>query len=350
MKRFSFVVALLLVCTVWFTGCTSQQPADTSNTTANEPVEEASENAYSIAFLNFNNAHPYFQSGKARAIETAAELGVKLAYDGPADVDTPKFINMVEDYTSKGVDLLIVAPLDDTSAPVMQEARAKGVKVITWDVDVNIPAARDLYVSLAYDVAESIGVGMAEAMVKNLGPDGGDIIWIDGEPSNEYIAQRRTIIKDYWAKNYPNIVVVGEEAAGEDLDKAYTVAQSLLTAYPNVKGIMCNGASSFGPACKVVEEYGLIGKCFVSGEVTPSIARPGLLSGASKCGFTWDTADWTEFCVRVGVEFLKGTDMPEGSLANLFPMFPKSERKGDILFYGEGVYLTAENIDDFGDW
>jgi ABC-type sugar transport system substrate-binding protein len=358
-KRVIFMVALLMIGVLVFTACgkssgsaptTSEEkpPAATTEppvATTEEPADGTSKGQ--IAFLNYVNAHPYFQRGKARAIEVGKELGYDIAYDGPPDVDTPKFVSLIEDYSSKGVKALVVAALDDTTAPALIAAREKGIKVVTWDADVTTPGARDIYAGLG-DFVPATGGPMAESLVQNMGPEG-DWAMIDGELSMQTVADRSEYIINYLKEKYPKLNMVAREIAGEDTQKAYSVAQNLLTAYPNIKCILSNTSAAFAPACKVVEEYGLVGKTYVCGETMPSGAKPGMNAGVSKCAYTWDTADWAEFALRIAVNLLEGVEMPEGPNPN-FKNFPAAERHGDVMYYGKGMFLTPENVNDFGDY
>lgn len=346
MKRKVAVLMALLLAVAWVTACAPQAQAPAAQP-GGESVGNAGGSKGNIAFLNYLNAHPYFQRGKDRSMQVAAELGYTLTYDGPPDVDTPKFVSMIEDYSSKDIKALIVAALDDTAAPALIAARAKGIIVVTWDADLLTAEARDMYAGVG-DYVPLTGAAMAESLVKNIGEEG-DYAIVDGDISMHTVAARSQYIEDYLKEKYPKLRMIAKEVAGEDSQKAYSTTQNILTAYPDVKGILVNASSGFAPACKVVEEYGLIGKVFVAGEGLPSICKPGLLSGASKCGYGVDTADWAEFALRVAVNLIEKKEMPEGANPD-FKNFPKTVRTGDTMFFGEGQFITPENVDSFGDW
>jgi len=298
-----------------------------------------------IAFINYINAHPYFTHAKDAALAAGEELGYEVIYDGPPDVDTPKFASLIEDYTAQGVDALIVAALDDSVAPQLKAARDKGIQVVTWDLDLPDSSARDVYAGLG-DYVSFTGTGIAESMVKNIGEEG---TWamIDGEPSSAMIMERGDFVEQYIKENYPGLKMVAREAAGEDPQKAYTIAQNLLTAYPEIDCILANTSPPSAAAGKVIEEFGLLGEVYVCGESNADLAGPALESGASKAFYTWDTAEWADFAVRVAAKLVEGEEMPEGNPE--IEGYPNATREGDLMYYNSDfIFLTLDNIEELG--
>ena len=85
----------------------------------------------------------YFNAAEIGVKEAAAELGVEVDYDGPGEADVSKQVQMIESWITRKYDAIAVAPNDpDAISDVLKRARAKGIKVITWDTDAQ-PDARD---------------------------------------------------------------------------------------------------------------------------------------------------------------------------------------------------------------
>jgi len=335
-KRFIFVFVLVVVFMLVFSACGS------SGTKSGDSSSGASGEKGRIAFINYVNAHPYFTHAKQAAIDEGKELGYEVIYDGPADVDTPKFVSMIEDYTSQGVKAIVAAPLDDSCANALKAARDKGIKVITWDIDLEDTSARDVYTGMG-DYVPFTGSGIAESLVANIGEEGKYVL-IDGEPSMTIIMDRGDFIIDYLKDKYPKLECLAREAAGEDPQKAYTIAQNLLTAFPDINAILVNTSSASVVSCNAVEEFGLVGKVWVAGESFSDMAPSAFEIGASKAFYTWDTAEWSSFAVMVAAKLIEGEDIPQGDNIG-FPKFPKATRTGDDIFYNSDfVFLTPENI------
>src|SRR5207248_1645242 len=99
-----------------------------------------------VAMMPKAKGDPYFVSCRKGADEAAQELGVELLWDGPTDLDPAKQNEVVESWITRGVDAIAVS-VDNSAgiSTVLRKARAKGIKVITWDADAQ-PDARDFFI------------------------------------------------------------------------------------------------------------------------------------------------------------------------------------------------------------
>ena len=93
--------------------------------------------------------NPYFASCRVGAEEAAKELGIKLLWDGPTETDAAKQNEVVDAWITRGVDVIAAAVENkEALATPLRRARAKGIKVVTWDADTETDA-RDLFVNQA---------------------------------------------------------------------------------------------------------------------------------------------------------------------------------------------------------
>src|SRR5258708_5494738 len=96
-----------------------------------------------IALMPKSKGNAYFISCKKGADNAAKELGVKLLWDGPTDPDPARQNEIVETWITRGVDVIAVAVENrEGISTALRKARAKGIKVITWDPNA-LPDARD---------------------------------------------------------------------------------------------------------------------------------------------------------------------------------------------------------------
>ena len=114
---------------------------------------------------------PYFVSCLAGAEEAARELGVELIWDGPTSLDAARQNEMVENWITRGVDVIAVAVENRASlSTVLRKARARGIKVLTWDADAE-PDARDFFVNQA--TAEGIANTLTDEAARAAERQGG---------------------------------------------------------------------------------------------------------------------------------------------------------------------------------
>ena len=76
---------------------------------ADGPATAASSDRLVIAMMPKAKGDPYFVSCRAGAEEAAKELGVELLWDGPTGLDAARQNEMVENWITRGVDVIAVA-------------------------------------------------------------------------------------------------------------------------------------------------------------------------------------------------------------------------------------------------
>src|SRR5205823_5566179 len=138
----------------------SQQPA--SRRSGDRPL--------TIAMMPKSKGNAYFIACRKGAEEAARELGIELIWDGPTDTDPAKQNEIVETWITRGVDVIAAAVENrDALSTALRKARAKGIKVITWDSDAQ-PDARDFLVNQA--TPQGIGFTLMDEAAKILGNQG----------------------------------------------------------------------------------------------------------------------------------------------------------------------------------
>src|SRR5260370_41949571 len=121
--RWSYVVGLMfgVVGLVALAGCGS------SSDDSAKPIK------YRIAVIPKGTSHFFWKSIHAGAEHAAQELGhTKILWDGPAKEDQrDKQLQIVERFTSEGVNAIVLAPCDrGTLVAPVEAALAKGIPVV----------------------------------------------------------------------------------------------------------------------------------------------------------------------------------------------------------------------------
>jgi rhamnose transport system permease protein len=120
-----------------------------------------------IAMMPKAKGDPYFISCRAGAEEAAKEADVDLIWDGPTGLDASKQNEVVEGWITRGVDAIAVAVENGPGiSTVLRKARARGIKVVTWDADAQ-PDARDYFVNQA--TPQGIGYTLTDAAARGKG-------------------------------------------------------------------------------------------------------------------------------------------------------------------------------------
>lgn len=247
MKKYFFCF-LCLTISLLLTGCGSRS----------ERGGEAATRTYKIAVIPKGTTHEFWKAVHAGAVKAGQELGVEIFWKGPQkEDDRAQQITVVEDFISRRVDGIVLAPLDDRALmrPVA-EAMREGIPVVIMDSNLQ----GDDYISFVATDNYQGGVLAAHRLAQVLGKKGKIFLirYLEGSASTTFREQGflETISRDY-----PEIeILVKDQFAGTTTESAYQLTENLLSRYPQVEGIFApNESSTFG-ALRALQHFGLAGR------------------------------------------------------------------------------------------
>lgn len=338
MKKLNFIHSLTLGAALLLSGCGGENGA--------QPAQSSDESTrkITVALLPKIKGIAYFSSCADGAREAARELGnIELIYDGPTDGDPKKQAEMIESWTVDGVDVIAVSPnAPDVVANAMKEAMAAGVKVITWDAD-STPDSRSFFVNQA--TAQSIGEGMVQAMISDLGGDAeGDVVIISSDATSANQNAWIEVMKPALEQTKLRLATI--KYPGENASQALADSKDVIKKYPNLKGLFGISSVSFPGAAEAVEQTGNTGKILVTGLSTPNDMKKFVQSGTVKSVVLWNTVDLGYLTIYVA-EALATGKLKEG--ASTFTAGRLGEKKiaGDNVLLGDILVFTKENIDNY---
>ncbi len=324
-------------------GCAKHDSSQTTGTSGETATASAGSHTLRVALLPKIKGISYFSSCFKGAEEAAKELGIDLIYDGPTDGNPRKQAEMIEQWTIDGVDVICVAPnAPDVVASAMQEARAAGVSVITWDAD-GTAESRSFFVNQAS--AQAIGEGLVNAMLEDLGPDTeGDVVIISADATSENQNAWIETMKPALAKSKLKLATI--KYPGENASNALADSQDVISKYPNLKGIFGISSVSFPGAAEAVEQSGKGGKILVNGLSTPNDMKKFVQNGTVRSFILWHTVDLGYLTIHVAKALAAGelkpgaTSLKAGRLGELSIV-------GDNVMLGDILVFTKANIEQY---
>ena len=324
-------------------GCAKHDSSQTTGTSGETATASAGSHKLRVALLPKIKGISYFSSCFKGAEEAAKELGIDLIYDGPTDGNPRKQAEMIEQWTIDGVEVICVAPnAPDVVASAMQDARAAGVSVITWDAD-GTAESRSFFVNQAS--AQAIGEGLVNAMLEDLGPDTeGDVVIISADATSENQNAWIETMKPALAKSKLKLATI--KYPGENASNALADSQDVISKYPNLKGIFGISSVSFPGAAEAVEQSGKGGKILVNGLSTPNDMKKFVQNGTVRSFILWHTVDLGYLTIHVAKALAAGelkpgaTSLKAGRLGELSIV-------GDNVMLGDILVFTKANIDQY---
>jgi rhamnose transport system substrate-binding protein/rhamnose transport system permease protein len=295
-----------------------------------------------VAMMPKNKGNPYFVSCHKGAEEAAAELGVKVLWDGPTETDPAKQNEVVEAWITRGVDVIAVSVENkEAISTVLRKAKGQGIKVVTWDADAE-KDARDLFVNQA--TPQGIAETLLEHTARILGGKGSFAIVtasLTAANQNEWIEH----IKEGLVGKYSDLKLVDIRPSDDDRKRAFDETQTLLKVHPEVKAIMAIASPAVPGAAEAVKQSGR-SDVKVTGLGLPNASRPYLKDGVLDSVVLWNTMDLGYLTIQAAHALAKGTLKP-GDKTFTAGRLKTLTVEGDNVLLGTPFTFTKDNVDGF---
>ena len=266
-----------------------------------------------IAVIPKGTTHSFWKAIHAGAVKASQELGVEVIWKGPArEDDRDAQIAEVENFVSRGVSGIVLAPTDDKALrlPVTEAMRA-GIPVVIIDSGLD----SEDYVSFVATDNYKGGRLAGERMVARLGGKGGVVMLRYMEGSASTMERERGFL-DVMSENPGLEVVSSNQYAGATAETAYQASENLLARFKSedgslgVDGIYCpNESSSFG-MLRALQDSGLAGKVILIGfDASEQMVR-ALENGEFDALVLQDPVNMAYLGVKTMVSHIRGEEVP----------------------------------------
>lgn len=257
-------------------------------------------------------ANEFFKSMEEGARKFAAADGtftlVPVGMNSETDIDTQ--ISAVENFITRKVDLICVAPADSVGlvAPVKKAIKA-GITVVNFDVKLDdkalAKAGLEDLVFVGPDNREGAYLAGKE-LARKLGK-GAKVFIIEGNPGADN-AQMRKAGFDKAAKEGGLEVLVSRTAHWET-EEANTLVTNLLTQHPEVQGIMAANDSMALGVVKALEAAGRAGKVEVVGFDNIPAVQKLVKDGKVLATIDQFGPEMAANCIKTGFRMKKGEQL-----------------------------------------
>ncbi len=289
-----------------------------------------------------SKGNAYFIACRKGAEEAAKELNIKLIWDGPTDPDPARQNEVIDTWITRGVDVIAVAVENRQGiSTVLRKARARGIKVITWDADAEADS-RDFFVNQA--TPEGVAQTLMESAAKVLGGKGKFAIITASLTAANMITWQKSI-EDYRARVYPEITLAALRPCDDLQKKAFDETTAIMNADPDVKLIMGICTPAVPGASEAVKQAGR-SDVKVIGLGLPNDNRRYVKEGIAPAVVLWKTADLGYLTVLASTALVEGTLKP-GDTEFQAGRLGTIRIKGDNILLGTPFIFNRENIDQF---
>jgi rhamnose transport system permease protein len=286
--------------------------------------------------------NPYFEDCRKGAEEAARDAGFTLLWDGPRSPDAPTQARMVERWVETGVSAIAVSVEEPARvSPALAAARARGVRVATWDADA-APDAREFSVvpatpeavahALSFEVGRITGGSGEFAVITST---------LTAANQNAWIAA----FKARLAREQSDLHLVAVRPCQDRADEAAGETHALLATHPKLKAVVGFCAPAVPGAADAVKEAGRT-NVRITGVSLPSVCRSYIEEGSVDSVVFWKTRDLGYLAATCARALAQGELEPGAILL-------RAGRLGNVLVNGDQVRLgrchivTKGNIGSF---
>jgi rhamnose transport system substrate-binding protein len=354
--RLSAASAAVLALSVFATACgdtkndnkssdssaAASTTADTGKANPNAPIKKG----IKVVQIPKQLGNPYEDTEDNGTKAAITSVGGTFTRKGPTDAGASTQVPIIQSTIQQKPDAIIIAGNDpDAVAPALKQAAAKGIKVVTQDSDV-AKDARTVFINQA--TVETIGADEVKILSEQIGGKG-DIAILSATANapnqNSWIKVMKTELQK---PEYSGMKLVKVAYGDDDDQKSFQETQGLLSAYPNLKGIISPTTVGISAAARYLSKSPKKGKVALTGLGTPNQMRKFVKDGTVKEFGLWNPADVGYLGGMAAAALVSGQITgAEGETFKAGKLGERTIGKDGEIILGPLTRFNAANIDKF---
>ncbi|WP_198318602.1 substrate-binding domain-containing protein [Pseudofrankia inefficax] len=305
-----------------------------------------------VYFIPKDTQNPYEVLADQGGQKALSELGGKVVVSSGTSDTAAAQIPSIQAAIQAHADAIVIAGNDPSAlCPSLNQAAAAKIKIIAFDSDIscgNSPA--HLFINQAD--TQTIGTSEVDLLAKEINSTG-QIAILSAAASatnqNAWIGY----MKQQLAK-YPNMKLVSTVYGNDDPATSLTVLQGLLSAYPDLKGIISPTTVGISTAAQYLSTHkDVASKVTLTGLGLPSEMRSYVKDGTVKQFELWNPSNLGYLAGYAAASLASGTatldagsSFTAGTLGS-YKVLAGSGSNGPSVVLGPPTVFDSTNIDQF---
>ncbi|MGE5735909.1 MAG: sugar ABC transporter substrate-binding protein, partial [Acidobacteriota bacterium] len=252
---FSLILTCLVAIVLAPTGCSKSGPA-----------QDGKKPRIAVVMKSLANEFFGTMAEGARKHHEAHASEYDLIVNGiKNETDLAEQVGLVEQMIAQRVNAIVIAPADSKAlVTVLKRAKEAGILVVNIDnkLDAEVLKQAQLTIPFVGPDNRSGARKVGEVLAKRLQP-GDKVAIIEGVPTAFNGQQRRLGFEDAMKAAGMNVVTV--QSGNWEMEKANTVAASILSEHPDLKALLCGNDNMALGAVAAIQSAGRSGKVLVVG-------------------------------------------------------------------------------------
>lgn len=321
-----------------------------------------------VVFIPKVSGNAFFESANVGAQDLAKKVGYTVKYDGNPEAAVANQVAIIDNAINSGADAICISTVDAAGVDdAMKAAKEAGLAVTTWDSDSK---AESRTVMVSQGTPEQLGQMLVDMLAESLKERGKDVekdeikyCWHYSQATVTDQNSWNVAGEKYRQEKYPNWVNVAPENyySNQDAEKAITVGESVLTAHPDIDGIICNDSTALPGQAQAAQNLGLDAtKVSITGFASPNsmkeYCRAGILTrwGLWDCKIQGAIGCYLAAYIASGNELKVGDkiEIPEIGTVEVMPntvLDPEAYTADDsgVVLLPERAVFTKDNMDNY---
>ncbi|MFN2560043.1 MAG: substrate-binding domain-containing protein [Jatrophihabitans sp.] len=303
-----------------------------------------------VYFIPKDTQNPYEVLADKGGQKALSELGGSVTVSsGTADTAAAQLPSIQAAIQAKADAIVIAANDPSALCPSLNRAAQQGIKIVAFDSDIACGSSPNhLFINQAD--TKQIGTSEVDLLAKQINSTGQIAILSAAASATNQNAWIK-YMKEQLTK-YPKMKLVSTVYGNDDPATSLTVLQGLLSAYPNLKGIISPTTVGISTAAQYLSTHKDIAKRVVlTGLGLPSQMRKYIKDGTTQSFELWNPSDlgylagYAAASLASGTELKAGATFTSGKLNKTYTMAAGAGELSVIL--GPPTVFDKSNIDQF---
>jgi len=346
-RKVTLALAVTLVGAVVAACSSSTTTSPTGSATAT-----SAKKGLTVYFIPKDTQNPYeviADKGGQRALQ---ELGGKVVVSSGTQDTAAAQIPSIQAAIQAHADAIVIAGNDPSAlCPSLNQAATAGIKIVAFDSDISCGSSPvHLFINQAN--TEQIGTSEVDLLAKAIGSKG-EIAILSAAASatnqNAWIGYMKQQLK-----KYPNMKLVSTVYGNDDPATSLTVLQGLLSAYPNLRGIISPTTVGISTAAQYLSTHkSLLSTLTLTGLGLPSQMKSYVHDGTVKQFELWNPdnlgylAGYAAAGLASGSASLKADSKFDAGKLGSYTVLAPSATTGPSVVLGPPTVFDISNIDKF---
>src|SRR4051794_11426155 len=303
-----------------------------------------------VYFIPKDTQNPYEVLADEGGQKALKELGGSVTVSSGTQDTAAAQLPSIQAAIQAHADAIVIAANDPSAlCPSLNKASQQGIKIVAFDSDIQCGTSPNhLFINQAD--TEQIGTSEVDLLAKQINSEGQIAILSAAASATNQNAWIKYMKQQL--KKYPKMKLVSTVYGNDDPATSLTVLQGLLSAYPNLKGIISPTTVGISTAAQYLSTHKDVAKrVTLTGLGLPSQMRKYIKDGTVESFELWNPSDLGYLAGYPAASLASGTALQEGSTftsGSLKKTYTMAQGDGELsVILGPPTVFDKKNIDEF---